>query len=123
MATPALQSRLPAVGTTVFSLMSALASEHGAVNLGQGFPDFECDPGLLDRVNDAMRAGHNQYPITAATAVASINVPMVSTLILPSAEASRSLRIAEMIDTIIKGTTNICSSLTYPVARMSRVSR
>jgi methionine aminotransferase len=62
MNTPALQSRLPAVGTTVFTTMSALAAQHGAVNLGQGFPDFDCDPRLLDYVNDAMRAGHNQYP-------------------------------------------------------------
>ena len=62
MSTPALQSRLPAVGATVFSTMSALAVQHGAVNLGQGFPDFGCDPLLLDYVNEAMRAGHNQYP-------------------------------------------------------------
>jgi methionine aminotransferase len=62
MSTPVLQSRLPAVGTTVFSLMSALASEHGAVNLGQGFPDFGCDPRLLGLVDEAMRGGHNQYP-------------------------------------------------------------
>jgi methionine transaminase len=60
--TPALRSRLPAVGTTIFTVMSALAAQHGAVNLGQGFPDFECDPKLLDAVNAAMRAGHNQYP-------------------------------------------------------------
>jgi methionine aminotransferase len=62
MTTPTLQSRLPAVGTTVFTLMSALAAEHGAVNLGQGFPDFGCDPRLLDAVDQAMRAGLNQYP-------------------------------------------------------------
>lgn len=61
-ATPALVSRLPQVGTTVFSTMSALASEHGAVNLGQGFPDFGCDPHLVEAVSAAMRAGHNQYP-------------------------------------------------------------
>ena len=60
--TPSLRSRLPAVGTTVFARMSALAAEHGAVNLGQGFPDFECDPKLQGMVSDAMRAGHNQYP-------------------------------------------------------------
>jgi methionine aminotransferase len=60
--TPALASRLPKVGTTIFTVMSALASEVGAVNLGQGFPDFECDPRLLDEVNRAMRAGLNQYP-------------------------------------------------------------
>jgi methionine aminotransferase len=63
MSTPVLQSRLPSVGTTVFSVMSALANEHGAVNLGQGFPDFGCDPRLLDLVDGAMRAGHNQYPL------------------------------------------------------------
>lgn len=60
--TPHLPSRLPNVGTTIFSVMSALAAECGAVNLGQGFPDFDCDPALLDRVNDAMREGLNQYP-------------------------------------------------------------
>ncbi|UXH76414.1 pyridoxal phosphate-dependent aminotransferase [Roseateles amylovorans] len=60
--TPAPASRLPQLGTTVFSVMSALAQQHQAVNLGQGFPDFEGDPALLDAVNDAMRAGHNQYP-------------------------------------------------------------
>jgi methionine aminotransferase len=59
--TPALQSRLPQVGTTIFTVMSALASELGAVNLGQGFPDFDCDPRLVD-VTAAMRAGLNQYP-------------------------------------------------------------
>jgi methionine aminotransferase len=62
MSTLALHSRLPSVGTTVFTTMSALATQHGAVNLGQGFPDFGCDPRLLDAVNEAMRAGHNQYP-------------------------------------------------------------
>ena len=60
--TPLPTSRLPQVGTTIFSVMSALAQEHGAVNLGQGFPDFDCDPRLVDAVAQAMRAGHNQYP-------------------------------------------------------------
>ncbi|WCM91454.1 pyridoxal phosphate-dependent aminotransferase [Acidovorax sp. NCPPB 2350] len=60
--TPALASKLPRVGTTIFSVMSALAAEHGAVNLGQGFPDFDCDPALVEAVHGAMRAGHNQYP-------------------------------------------------------------
>ncbi len=62
LATPAVESRLPHVGTTIFSVMSALAQQHGAVNLGQGFPDFDCDPRLIDAVDHAMRAGHNQYP-------------------------------------------------------------
>ena len=60
--TPALTSRLPNVGTTIFTVMSALANETGAVNLGQGFPDFACDPALPQAVTDAMAAGHNQYP-------------------------------------------------------------
>jgi methionine aminotransferase len=57
-----LTSRLPNVGTTIFTVMSALASETGAVNLGQGFPDFACAPALPQAVTDAMAAGHNQYP-------------------------------------------------------------
>ena len=57
-----LESRLPKVGTTIFTVMSALAAERGAVNLGQGFPDFDCDPRLADAVADAMRRGLNQYP-------------------------------------------------------------
>jgi methionine transaminase len=63
--TPPIQSKLPAVGTTIFTVMSALAVEHGAVNLGQGFPDFECDPQLIDAVTDAMARGLNQYPLMA----------------------------------------------------------
>jgi methionine aminotransferase len=60
--TPVLQTKLPAVGTTIFTVMSALAAEKGAVNLGQGFPDFECDPKLVDAVTHAMAGGLNQYP-------------------------------------------------------------
>jgi len=60
---PTLASRLPDVGTTIFTRMSALAQQHQAVNLGQGFPDFDCDPALIDAVDAAMRAGHNQYPM------------------------------------------------------------
>ena len=60
--TPHIQAKLPAVGTTIFTVMSALASEHKAVNLGQGFPDFDCDPKLVEAVNKAMTTGLNQYP-------------------------------------------------------------
>jgi len=67
--TPQPPSRLPRVGTTIFTVMSALAAERGAVNLGQGFPDFGCDPVLLDQVNDAMREGLNQYPPMAGVPV------------------------------------------------------
>jgi methionine aminotransferase len=54
-------SKLPRVGTTIFTVMSALAAKHGAVNLGQGFPDFDCDPRLQQAMTAAMAAGHNQY--------------------------------------------------------------
>ena len=59
---PTLISKHPQMGTTIFSVMSALATEFGAVNLGQGFPDFECDPKLIWEVNSAMQEGLNQYP-------------------------------------------------------------
>ena len=62
MTTPTFPSRLPNVGTTIFTVMSALAVQHKAVNLGQGFPDFDCDPKLVDGVTTAMQQGHNQYP-------------------------------------------------------------
>lgn len=75
--TPALQTKLPAVGTTIFTVMSALAAEHKAVNLGQGFPDFDCDPKLVQAVTSAMTAGLNQYP------------PMIGVPVLRQAIASK----------------------------------
>lgn len=60
--TPDFASRLPAVGTTIFTVMSKLAAEHGAINLSQGFPDFSPAPRLLERVSHHMAAGANQYP-------------------------------------------------------------
>ena len=62
MSTTTLRSRLPAVGTTIFTVMSKLAADVGAINLSQGFPDFDCDPALVDAVVKYMRAGLNQYP-------------------------------------------------------------
>jgi methionine transaminase len=73
--TPAITSRLPRVGTTVFTVMSALALETGAVNLGQGFPDFNCDPALLGLVNQAMQEGLNQYPPMAALTTQAAKSP------------------------------------------------
>ncbi len=60
--TPTITSRLPQVGTTIFTVMSALAQECAAVNLGQGFPDFDGDARLMAAVKQALDAGHNQYP-------------------------------------------------------------
>src|SRR3954468_5430822 len=60
--TPPLATKFPTMGTTIFTVISALAAERRAVNLGQGFPDFDCDPKLVDEVTEAMRKGQNQYP-------------------------------------------------------------
>ncbi len=57
----AIESKLQSVGTSIFSVMSALATAKGAINLSQGFPDFPMDPKLLALVNEAMRSGQNQY--------------------------------------------------------------
>jgi methionine aminotransferase len=67
--TPTLTSRLPAVGTTVFTRMSMLAAQANAVNLGQGFPDFPCDRTLIDAVSGAMQADFNQYPMMGGAPV------------------------------------------------------
>jgi methionine aminotransferase len=56
-----IKSKLPTVGTTIFTVMSSLAAEFGAVNLGQGFPDFAMSSELTDLVNKAMKSGMNQY--------------------------------------------------------------
>jgi len=64
------ETKLPKVGTTIFTVMSQLAAEHGAVNLGQGFPDFAVPQRLVDELAGAMRAGHNQYaPMTGVPAL------------------------------------------------------
>ena len=56
-----ISSKLPTTGVSIFSVMSRLADEHGAINLSQGFPDFACDPELVEAVAASMRAGYNQY--------------------------------------------------------------
>ncbi len=61
-------SRLPNVGTTIFTVMSRLANEHGAINLSQGFPDFSSPALLLERMTHHMQAGANQYPPMAGVA-------------------------------------------------------
>ena len=80
-ATPVLASRLPAVGTTVFTRMSMLAAQADAVNLGQGFPDFPCDRSLLDAVTGAMQADCNQYPpMTGVPALRQAVAAKIATL-------------------------------------------
>lgn len=85
MTAPILQSKLPRVGTTVFSVMSALAARHGAINLGQGFPDFDCDPRLVDAVIAAMKQGHNQYPLMTG-------VPLLRERVAAKVEALHGVR-------------------------------
>jgi methionine transaminase len=58
---PHIQSKLPKVGTTIFTVMSSLAAQHNAINLGQGFPDFPMNSELISLVNEAMKNGYNQY--------------------------------------------------------------
>jgi methionine aminotransferase len=76
-----IDSKLPHVGTTVFTVMSALAAKHGAVNLGQGFPDFDCDAQLQQLLAEAVAAGHNQY------------APMAGVAALREAVAAKSARL------------------------------
>jgi methionine aminotransferase len=56
-----LRSKLPSTGVSIFATMSRLALEHNAINLSQGFPDFDCAPELVETVARYMREGHNQY--------------------------------------------------------------
>jgi methionine aminotransferase len=77
----AIQSKLPHVGTTIFTVMSKLAQECGAINLSQGFPDFPIDGKLIDLVDKAMRAGHNQYaPMPGLPALREVIVSKVERL-------------------------------------------
>lgn len=61
MSIPIIQSKLPKAGTTIFTVMSGLANEYNAINLGQGFPDYQMSEELMSLVNDAMYKGFNQY--------------------------------------------------------------
>jgi methionine aminotransferase len=58
---PTVASKLPDIGTSIFAVMTRLANERSAINLSQGFPDFDCDPALIEAVAQAMRDGYNQY--------------------------------------------------------------
>jgi len=64
-----IHSKLPDIGTTIFTTMSKMAHDYNAINLGQGFPDFNANSTLLELVNNAMLAGHNQYPLMAGVDV------------------------------------------------------
>jgi methionine aminotransferase len=106
-----IESKLPNLGTTVFTVMSALAARHGAVNLGQGFPDFDCDSELQALLADAVAAGHNQY------------APMAGVQTLREAIAAKSARLyqrtydAETEITITAGATQAIMAAVLAVVR------
>lgn len=84
-ATAQIQSKLPDIGTSIFAVMTRLANEHGAINLSQGFPDFACDPALIEAVARAMRDGHNQYaPMPGVLALRQAIAAKVQTLYGPT---------------------------------------
>ncbi|MEO7254810.1 MAG: methionine aminotransferase [Casimicrobium sp.] len=106
-----LKSKLPRVGTTVFSVMSALATQHNSINLGQGFPDFECDPRLIDAVSAAMREGHNQYPLMTG-------VPLLRERVAQKMEAIHRVRYDPQTEvTITSGATQGILSAILAVVR------
>jgi methionine transaminase len=111
MTTPQLHSKLPNVGTTIFSVMSALAAKHQAVNLGQGFPDFGCDRALIEAVYAAMRGGHNQYPLMAGN-------PLLRERVSAKFEAIHGVRYDPNTDvTITSGATQAILSTILAIVR------
>ncbi len=87
----AFQSKLPQTGTTIFTVMSALAQQAGAINLSQGFPDFDCPPELVKLVDKAMQQGHNQYApmagvLTLREAIAAKTQELYGTIYHPDNE-------------------------------------
>ena len=107
-----LDSKLPKVGTTIFTVMSALAKEHQAINLSQGFPDFDCDPELIELVNKYMQLGHNQYapmtgvPILRERIAAKIE-KMYGAKLSPSEEVTVTVGATQGIFTIISSCVHV----------------
>ena len=106
-----IDSKLPNVGTTVFTVMSALAAEYGAVNLGQGFPDFDCDARLQALVAEAMAAGHNQYaPMAGVPALRQAIAAKVARLYGRSYDANSEI-------TVTAGATQAIMAAVFAVVR------
>lgn len=73
-----IQSRLPDVGTSIFAIMSGMANEYGAINLSQGFPDFNIDPKIIELVHQNMLKGNNQYaPMPGVPALRNVIADVV----------------------------------------------
>jgi methionine transaminase len=76
-----MRSKLPSGGVSIFAVMTRLANEHGAINLSQGFPDYDCSPDLVDAVARYMREGHNQYaPMPGVLALRQAVAAKIETL-------------------------------------------
>jgi methionine transaminase len=76
-----MRSKLPSGGVSIFAVMTRLANEHGAINLSQGFPDYDCSPALVDAVTRYMREGHNQYaPMPGVLALRQAVAAKIETL-------------------------------------------
>ncbi len=74
-----IESRLPGIGTSIFAVMSKMALENGAINLSQGFPDFDVSPELVALIHDNLKAGHNQYaPMPGVLALRQVIAETVS---------------------------------------------
>src|SRR6516162_9801482 len=104
---PFSRSKLPDVGTTIFTVMSRRARELGAINIGQGFPDYEIDPLLGELVAGAIAAGHNQYaPMEGAielrAAIADKLAASYGTRVDPDAEITVTLGATEALYSVIQ---------------------
>ena len=90
------QSKLPNVGTTIFTVMSALAREHDAINLSQGFPNFDCSPKLKTLVYDYMQKGFNQYaPMAGAAPLREILAHKIQSLYNAKVDPNTEITITE----------------------------
>jgi methionine transaminase len=101
-----ITSRLPDVGTTIFTVMSKMAQDHGAINLSQGFPDFPIDSALVELVHNAMKDGHNQYaPMAGVMKLRESIAAMVNrtygTAIDPEAEVTITAGATEAIFSVV----------------------
>lgn len=110
--TTTVRSKLPHIGTTIFSIISKLAEEYGAINLGQGFPDFSPSPKLIELVNQKMKAGFNQYApmpgvIKLRAAIAEKIENLFSAKINPETEVTITAGATQAIFTAITALVNM----------------
>jgi len=89
-----IRSKLPGTRTSIFSVMSKLAEDHQAINLSQGFPDYDCDPKLINCVAEAMKSGHNQYaPMAGSFELRELISEKVHTLYQAKYDADKEITI------------------------------